>query len=361
MRKNLIVLLFSLFILSCSEDKEIKPKNLYFPPAGSATWETVSPSSLGWDTSHIPELLTLLETNGTRAFILLKDGKIVLESYFGQNMAGTAPFNQSSNWYWASAGKTLTAFLTGKAAEEGFLSLDDKTSDYLGVGWTNLTLEQENQITVWHQLTMTTGLDDGVADNHDFSPANMIYKEPAGARWAYHNAPYTLLDAVIEDATGESFENYFNVKLRDKTGMDGSWIWLENDHVYFSTARSMARFGLLILNKGKWNQEAILENEVYFNNMVNTSQNLNKSYGYLWWLNGKESLMVPGSQLVIQGSVTPNAPPDMISGMGKNGQYVSVVPSQNIVIVRMGDNPDQALVPFLFLDDIWEKLNLIIQ
>ena len=359
--QRFLVVLLTFLIISCSKDTNSKPVKLYFPPLGSNTWESVTPASLGWNTNEIPELLNLLEANGTRAFILLKDGKIVIEAYFGQNLIGTAPFTESTLWYWASAGKTLTAFLTGIAQEEGHLNIHNKTSDYLGAGWTNMPPAQENAITVWHQLTMTTGLDDGVANNHDFSPESLLYKADPGSRWAYHNAPYTLLDAVIANATGEIFDNYFNQKLKNRIGMDGMWSWIDNDHVYFSTARSMARFGLLVLNKGKWSQDIILSDQTYFNAMVNTSQNINKSYGYLWWLNGKESFMIPGPQLVIPGSITPNAPADIVSGLGKNGQYVSVVPSQNIVLVRMGDNPDEALVPFLFLDDIWEKLNQIIR
>jgi len=361
LKKSLIALCAIPIVISCRKDHPLVTEPLYFPPSGSETWETISPSSLGWNTADIPDLLTLLETNGTRGFILLKDGKIVIEEYFGQNIAATGPFTRSSIWYWASAGKTLTAFIAGKAAEDGLLYLNNKTSDYLGTGWTSLTPEQEDQITVWHQLTMTTGLDDGVADNHNFTPGNMIYKAPAGTRWAYHNAPYSILENVISSATGETFSTYFNLNLRDRIGMDGFWSWIDYDNVYFSTPRSMARFGLLILNKGVWEEEVIMEDAEYFNKMITTSQNLNKSYGYLWWLNGKESFMVPGLQTVFPGSFNPNAPRDMVSGLGKNGQYVSIVPSQNIVLVRMGENPDGVEVPFLFLDEIWKKLNLIIR
>ncbi len=95
--------------------------------------------------------------------------------------------------------------------------------------------------------------------------------------------------------------------------------------------------------------------------MITTSQQLNKSYGYLWWLNGKESFMVPEVRLVFPGSFNPTAPDDMISGIGKNGQYVSVVLSMNIVLVRVGENPDSVPVPFLFLNDIWSALNDVIR
>ena len=49
----------------------------------------------------------------------------------------------------------------------------------------------------------------------------------------------------------------------------------------------MARFGLLILNKGNWDGNQIMTDTNYFNQMLNSSQSLNESYGYLWWLNGK--------------------------------------------------------------------------
>jgi hypothetical protein len=91
--------------------------------------------------------------------------------------------------------------------------------------------------------------------------------------------------------------------------------------------------------------------------MVNTSQNLNASYGYLWWLNGKQSFMVPQSQLVFPGSWSPNAPVDMIAALGKNGQFINVVPSQNMTWIRMGDAPDSSLVPFLLNDYIWQYIN----
>jgi CubicO group peptidase (beta-lactamase class C family) len=358
------ILLLSL--LACSKDHNSagdsqQSASLYFPPVSGSTWETVTPQSLGWNTAAIPELQKLLQDNGTRAFILLKDGKIVMEEYYGKNLTGLSAFSQNTLWYWASAGKTLTAFTVGKAREEGFLAIQDKSSKYLGTGWTSLTAQQEAQITILHQLTMTTGLDDGVPQSHGITPADLIYKAVPGTRWAYHNGPYTLLEKVVANATGATFESYFKSRLTDKIGMDGTWQWVDSDHVYFSTARSMARFGLLILNKGVWGSEKIMTDSNYFREMVNTSQQLNKSYGYLWWLNGKESFMIPESQIVFPGSLSPAGPADMFSGIGKNGQYVSIVPSEHIVLVRMGESPESVQVPFMFLNDIWIKLNQIIK
>ncbi|MEZ4875134.1 MAG: serine hydrolase [Flavobacteriaceae bacterium] len=323
---------------------------LYFPPNNSNEWETTDPSQLNWCPEKIDELYQFLADNDTKAFILLKDGKIVLEQYFGG-------FTAESNWYWASAGKTLTAVMTGIAQQEGFLDIHNPTSDYLGAGWTSCTPAQEAAITVWNQLTMTSGLDDGVADPYCTDPACLQYLADPGTRWAYHNGPYTLLDGVIENATGQTLNLYTQQKLKSVTGMDGLYLPSGYNNVFWSTPRSMARFGLFILNEGNWDGTQVLTDTAYFDQMVNTSQNLNLSYGYLWWLNGKESFMLPSTQVVFPGSLISNAPDDMISGLGADGQFVNVIPSQNMVWIRMGEDPSSVPVPYLLNIGIWDYLN----
>ncbi len=360
------ILIFALLILtsSCRDEKEnccdtINQASPYFPP-NSKNWETTSPSSLGWNTDSIQTLYDNLELNGTRAYIVLINGKIVLEKYWGKNIFNNSTFDTSTNWYWASAAKTLTCFAVGKAEEDGKLSLAHKTSDYLGLGWTSLSSEQEDKITIRHQLTMTSGLDDATGNADSWQPQDLIYKTEAGTRWAYHNAPYTLLDQVVENAVGQDFEPYFNTILRDKIGMDGSWIWSGDNHLYLSTARAAARFGNLILNNGVWDGTRIL-NKAYVDVMTSKSQEINQAYGYLWWLNNASSYRIPQSQIEFPGSLTPYAPSDMYSALGKNGQYVCVVPSKKMVLIRMGDNPDAALVPFLYLNDIWKMMNGVME
>jgi CubicO group peptidase (beta-lactamase class C family) len=329
---------------------QVKAQGLYFPPNVGDQWDTIHPQSLGWCQPKIDNLYAYLDTNNTKAFILLKDGKIVLEKYFGTHTAATP-------WYWASAGKTITSFMVGMAQQDGYLSIEDTTSQYLGQGWTNTTPSQEERITIRNQLTMTSGLDDAVVDPYCTLNTCLDYVADAGTRWAYHNGPYTLLDSVIEIATGQTLNAYTTQRLKIPTGMTGSFYTVDYNHVFLSTARSMARFGLLILNQGNWNGNQIMTDQTYFNDMVNTSQNLNLSYGYLWWLNGKSSFMVPQSQFVVPESMNPNAPDDMIAALGKNGQFINVVPSQNMTWIRMGDAPDNSFVPFLLNDGIWQYIN----
>jgi CubicO group peptidase (beta-lactamase class C family) len=339
-----------LFILSFTASANFYSQSIYFPPLTGSTWDTIAPQDLGYCQPKIDSLYNFLEQNNSKAFILLKDGKIVLEKYFGTHTATTP-------WQWASAGKTITSFMTGIAQQEGFLSITDTTSSYLGQGWANCTPQQEERITIWNQLTMTSGLDDGVPDHYCTLDTCLNYLADPGTRWAYHNGPYTLLDGVIENATGLTLNNYTTQKLKNPTGMTGAFFSVGYNNVFFSTARSMARFGSLILNKGNWNGNQIMTDTAYFNDMVNTSQNLNKSYGYLWWLNGKQSFMVPSLQTVFPAFMCPNAPADMISAIGSGGQFLNVVPSQNLVWLRMGDEPSNSNVPFLLNDDIWQYVN----
>lgn len=342
-----------LLCLNIWMQKRAVSQSVYFPPLSSSQpWDTLSASSLGWCVNYVDSLYDFLDQNNTKGFVLLNDGKIVLEKYFGN-------FTVDSLWYWASAGKTITAFLVGKAQEENFLSITDTTSDYLGTGWTSCSSTQEEKITIRNQLTMTSGLDDGVSDPYCTLSSCLTCLADAGTRWAYHNAPYTLLDGVLSNATGFTLNNFTSTRLKIKTGMTGLWLQLGYNNVYFSNVRSMARFGLLAQNNFIWQNDTLLIDSAFKNQMVNSSQSLNPSYGYLWWLNGKSSYMVPGLQWIFPGWLAPDAPADMIAALGKDGQVLSISKSKGLVYARMGDSPT-GLVPYTICNDIWKYLNLII-
>ncbi len=143
---------------SCASDDDaviINPPledELYFPPINSDVWETKSIADLGWNEDALQPLLDFLEDSETKSFLILHNGRIVNESYFN----GTTMFSDNP---WFSAGKTLTAFMVGLAQEDGLLDINNPSSNYLGNGWSSLTTEQENAITVKNHITMTTGLD----------------------------------------------------------------------------------------------------------------------------------------------------------------------------------------------------------
>jgi len=81
--------------LLVSEEKPTS-NTFYFPPI-SGEWETTDPATLGWTQENIDLLYTNLQNNDTRAFIVHKDGKIVLEKYWGKTLLGNADFDASKN------------------------------------------------------------------------------------------------------------------------------------------------------------------------------------------------------------------------------------------------------------------------
>ena len=325
----------------------------YFPPLVGNEWETKSMESLGWNQQALQPLKSYLKNKNTKSFMILVNGKIVLEEYFDGH-------NASSIWQWNSAGKTLTSATIGIAQQEGKLNINNKVSDYLGKGWTREPLEKENLITVKNLLTMTSGINDS---RQIIAKFTLKHKADAGTRWSYHNVFQKLMDIVKKSTSSADYDAYFNAKLKNKIGMDGYWKNKLMFSIYHSSARSMARFGLLALNKGKWNNEQIVD-EQYFNESISSSQSINPAYGYLWWLNGKKNYMVPSGQKVYSGSLIPNAPSDMYAAMGYADQRLYVIPSKNMVIVRMGKASNPVNHNFAvsgFDNELWAKINALIE
>ena len=132
LKKLLILFVITGTLSSCDKDKgdgSIPPANtsLYFPPVSGTEWQSLTPASQGWNETQLNDLYTYLQSKNTKAFIILQGGKIVAERYFGT-------FTADSVWYWASAGKTMTAMLVGIAQQEGLLNINTRSSQYLGRG-----------------------------------------------------------------------------------------------------------------------------------------------------------------------------------------------------------------------------------
>lgn len=347
---QLLLVILGAVACKAEDDQDTKPNaDLYFPPVGSEVWETLSPQSLGWCDSQLSGFRQFLDEQGTKAFMVLKDGKIVLEWYYGD-------FNAQSSHMWASAGKTVTAFLVGLAQENGLLDIRRPSSDYLGAGWTGMNLSQERAITPWHQMTMTTGLDFGVSNISCTTPSCLTFKAAPGTQWYYHNAPYTLLTNVVENASGQGINTFALTRLMAPIGMTGSYINLGFNRIFFSRARSMARFGILIQAQGDWNGQPIMRDKEYFRQMINSSQNLNPAYGYLWWLNGKNSVILPQTTISIPGSMFPDAPNDVIAALGANDQSLMISASEGLIVLRMGDPSGFSRLGGGFENEIWKRL-----
>jgi hypothetical protein len=320
----------------------------YFPPVVENDWETVEPSELNWCQESIDTLLTYLEEKNSRAFIILKDGRIVLENYFNGHSENTL-------WYWASAGKTISATLTGKALEEGLLSLDDPISQYIGTGWTSCDSIDEYERTIFHQLTMSSSFNNSpfLWDCTEPGCYQCTESEP-GTEWHYHNAVYRRLLEVVEVATGIDRNDYTNSVVEEITGMSGFWV----DNLYFSKHRDMARFGWLAMNGFEWDGTAVLSQPEYIESLTTPSQLMNQSYGYLWWLNGQANHMFPLDPIQYEGSMIPSGPDDMYMALGANDQKIYIVPSQGLVVTRQGDAAFEMEAAASSFDvELWELIS----
>lgn len=352
------IILFASILLthfSCNPSEKPIPtgeQEMYFPPISGNDWEKIAPSQLSWNENQIPALVEFLRSRNTKSFLILVNGKIALEEYFDGHKS-------TDTWQWNSAGKTLTTATVGIAQQEKLLNINTRVTQYLGAGWTSMPTAKEVLITPKHLLSMTSGISD---ENQLIIRTNLTYLADAGTRWSYHNVFQRLMN-IVGEASGQSFETYFNTKLKNKIGMDGFWNEGLVFTIYHSSTRSMARFGLLALNQGKWGNEQIV-NEAFFKESTSTSQTINPSYGYLWWLNGKSQYMLPSTQTIFPGMLIPNAPADLYAAMGAEDQRIYVVPSKKMVIIRMGrasdpNNPNFALSGFD--QALWERINAVIR
>jgi len=333
---------------------------LYYPPAEGA-WDTVSPQAAGWDTGGLDAALAYAGAQRSSAVVVLHRGRILAERHWKlepnpddpQDRVGRMTTARTADGHAvedvASVQKSVLSFLAGIARGKGLLDFDAPVSRYLGEGWSKATPAQEAAITVRHLLGMTTGL--AIDGSHQTPPTG---------KWMYNTTVYSRLVQVLERASGLSVHEYTRQWLTDRVGMrDSRWTprpWATepgagdaNTIGFSSSARDLARFGLLVLAGGSWNREDVLGDGRYLAEAFAPSQPHNPSYGLLWWLNGQANTMSRGSK--VAGPLIPTAPADLVSAQGALTRRVYVVPSLELVVTRIGDQPAGD-----FDDELWRRL-----
>lgn len=299
-------------------------------------WETRAPKEAGLDAVAIEDALSYAAAHNSTGLLILRGGRIVAEQYW----QGWTPQTAQPIF---SASKSLTATLIGMAIEEGKLKgVHQRLADFIP-SWKGTPKEA---ITLRHVLTMTSGLKVGAGrvsaevDAFTETAASALEHTP-GEHWAYNTPVYRLLLRVIELATGESINQFTQRKLAAPLGMSyASWDCAPapqgktNCTWYRSCLRDMARFGLLILRQGKWEQRQLVSAR-YVKESTSSSQKLNEAYGYLWWLNGQASFQLPAGRAA-QGMLWPDCPPDALGALGAQDKKIYVVPSLDLVVARHG-------------------------
>ena len=314
-------------------------QDLYFPN-DDASWETVAPEDVGWDTTALEAAFDVAQQRNSSGLLILHRGRIMAERYWepadpipnyhnfmqGRDKQGRAIEDV------ASVQKSVVSVMVGMAQERGYLAIDDPVSRYLGDGWTNAGAEQEQAITIRHLLSMNSGLD-----------TSRGYEAPAGTRWMYNTPVYHRTMKVLSAATGLDPNTLTRQWITGPLGMeDSSWAprtWVSGEPVigFLTTTRDLARFGIMIRNGGKWKNETILADQDYFSAMLSPSQDDNPSYGYLWWLNGNEFTRSSLSDRERRdGQIMASAPPDLVAALGAMDRKLYIVPSLDLIITRLG-------------------------
>jgi CubicO group peptidase (beta-lactamase class C family) len=276
----------------------------------------------------------------TLSLLIVHRGKIIHERY----APGVDMFTKTRTW---STAKSIAVTLIGMLADRGVLGLDEP----LGFDWLPSTRSPEsdprNEITLRHVLNMSSGL--YPVDNAGLEYATgsgmaywagassvrgarsrALFREP-GTYWDYENYETLLAVYAMKQALGDPQEylEFPRKALLDRIGMRNTLLSVDrfgdfilSSQVYTS-ARDLARFGLLYLNGGVWNGERLLSEE--WINFVRTpapaTAARGNQYGGQWWL-------VPDGRNDVPG--------DAYSTAGNRGQFVIVVPSHDLVIVRRG-------------------------
>ena len=276
----------------------------------------------------------------TISLMVIHKGNILVERY--------APgFNQTTKTRTWSTAKSIAVTLFGMLVDEGKMALDEP----LGLTWLPKQSAPEtdprNAITLRHVLNMSSGLytvdsrkmeyatGSGLAYWAGASIANGalnrgLIRQP-GTSWDYENYDTILGVLAMKKALGDdkTYSEFPRKALLDKIGMRNTFLstdrfgdFVLSSQVY-TNARDLARFGLLYLNNGVWNGERLISEEWidFVRTPAPASAEYNDFYGGQWWL-------VPSNRT--------DVPKDAYSTAGNRGQYVIVVPSADLVIVRRG-------------------------
>lgn len=336
------------------------PSRSYWPTAG---WRTAKPEEEGLKPEAIAKLDQYLFTrtgddldrNGVRTdgVVIVRGGKIVYERY-------ARGYDESRpHLIWSSA-KSFISALIGIAVKEGKLSISDSASKYFA----EMKDGQKSEIKVEHILQMSSGL--AWSEGYEASPLDssviaMLYtagrtdmarytasyplRYRPGTRWYYSSGDTNMLSAILRKTMSEEeYQNYPWAKLFEPIGMknmtferDGSGTFVGSSYIYGSP-RELAKFGFLYLNDGVWDGKRILpEGWVTLSRTMapafyahpEREDAWDGNYGAQWWQNGD----APGLK-----APWPDAPMDTYVASGHWGQRIYVIPSLDIVAVRVGDD-----------------------
>lgn len=290
-------------------------------------WEVATPESQGMSSAGLEKARDWLKVHGSKTGLVVRHGRIVAEWYFDDAKPTT-------QYLVFSTTKSFSATAAGIAISEGRLSLDTKVGDLLS----DVSPSEKGAITVEQILSMTTGVhsDSSLRKRPDLF-TYVLTEAPLdskpGEKWLYNNTGLSLLTPLMLKATGKEISQYLTAKVFEPIGIqsrDWHWEQQEGHDLPFSglhiTARALARFGLLTLRNGTWQDKEIVP-AAWVKRAAAPSQTMTPNYGFLWWNNST--------------NLWPGVPSDAFAAMGKFDNDMLIVPSLDLILIRqIGEDPE---------------------
>ncbi len=320
--------------------------NLYFP-GKQGQWETVDAEVAGWNQSRLNALLDWVGEQRSSSVLILWQGRILAEKHWGKVSGATSGGyrrmfvrlndRQQAIEDVASVQKSIVSILVGVAVHKKLLQIEDSVSKHLGVGWSNAAPAQEAEIKIKHLLSMTSGL---TADLH--------FQAKPGTQWFYNTAAYAVVRDCLVVSSGMSVHELTRKWLMDPIGMtESEWIpraksiTALNAFGFASSARDLARIGLLMQAQGNWQGKKVIPDDRFRVASLKASQRLKPNYGYLWWLNHSER--------------PTDAPAGTASAKGYLGRRIFVSTRQAWDVERLGVDP-RSVSTAAFDREFWRRL-----
>lgn len=343
----LIITLSVLFIfLSCSNDETRYPdfvkegtySGSYYP---TSTWRECSPEEVGMNADKLKPVYEYCanKKRNTFSFLIIKDGYIVAEHYFNQYKIGSKLPSYS-------LAKSFVSALTGVAIQNNYISgVDDKIINYIPQ-LQNIQTDKK-EITIKHLLTMTSGFEWN--ENEISMSSNDIYNirsssnyiqyvldkpivETPGTVWNYSSGMPLLLGYIIENATGMLTSEFAKQTLFKDLGIaDFDWDTVPEGHTNGAwglslKTRDYAKLGFLYWENGLWDNKEVLP-DYWVTDSRKPALIDAQQYGYLWWTAYRYA-----------DHIETQVPVDTYMAVGLFQKYIIVIPSYNLILVRIGDD-----------------------
>ena len=331
----ILAIIVTTLFLGVPSDAQVDEPVQIWPTEG---WATSTPEIQGMNSTVLGEVYDHVRNSGAqiRSMLVVRHGFIVAEEYFTPLMCDI-----NSTHILFSVTKSITSCLIGIAIDKGFI---DNTSQLLLDFFPNRTIDNldtwKEAITLEDVLRMRSGFE---WDEDDYDTYNDFFKmenspdwvqyvldrpmanEP-GSTFYYNSGNSHLLASIINATTGMTPLAFADQYLFSPLGITERYWTTDPQGVHVGgtnlalRARDMAKFGLLFLNNGTWDDQQIVSSDWVDRSSHGPPTPYSQiSYGYQWWIDDDD---------------------DWYSARGYNGQYIYVIPEHDIVVVFSSDNED---------------------